>query len=328
MTNMCAVSIIIPVYNAAGFIEKCAHSLMGQTLKGIQYIFVDDCSTDNSLEVLSNVVGQYPERENEVLIVRHKENRGAASARNTGLAHAGGTYIGWVDADDWVEEEMFEKMLRRAEELKVDMVWCDYMTHRVTYSMLTSNAIPETIDSFLNSLVCSISENMLWNKLLVRDIITTNKLGFSEGLDLGEDRTFLIQYLYHCKSISHLPEACYHYVQLNPSSIVKDGNPKRIYEEIGNAKVIVDFLKEKNVASISEEEINQLKFKSKKRLLYSSQIADLKNWVGIFPEVNTYAFRQGQLVLRHRILVLLLMWRLEWLLRIWTYYKRTINTNS
>lgn len=104
------ISVIIPVYNAENYIVECARSLLGQTYRNIEFIFIDDCSTDSSFKKLEMVVGEYPGL--NVRIVRHSENKGAAASRNDGLSLATGDYIGFVDADDWIEPEMYERMCR------------------------------------------------------------------------------------------------------------------------------------------------------------------------------------------------------------------------
>lgn len=100
---MIKVSVIIPVYNVEKYIEHCARSLMEQTLMDIEYIFVDDCTPDHSMEILQRVLTDYPERLESIRIIHHTQNSGLATVRNTGLQIAQGEYIIHCDSDDWVE---------------------------------------------------------------------------------------------------------------------------------------------------------------------------------------------------------------------------------
>ena len=120
------VSVIIPIYNVSRFIERCACSLMQQTLNEVEYIFVNDATPDNSMELLRGVIARYPARAAQVKIVEHEHNKGLPAARNTGLAAATGEYIFHCDSDDFVEPEMLEHLYNAAKEKDADIVWCDW----------------------------------------------------------------------------------------------------------------------------------------------------------------------------------------------------------
>ena len=109
--NMCTkVSVVIPVYNVEKYIERCARSLFEQTLDSIEYIFVDDCSPDNSIAVMENVLAEYPHRKEQIKIIRHEVNQGPYAARRHALQAATGDYVISCDADDWVDYDLYEKM--------------------------------------------------------------------------------------------------------------------------------------------------------------------------------------------------------------------------
>ena len=104
------VSVIVPVYNAQNFLEKCIESLTQQTLKEMELIFVNDGSTDQSLQILEKYQKRFPKK----VMVYSKENGGQASARNLGIAKSRGEYIGFIDADDYVDTHMYEAMYKKA----------------------------------------------------------------------------------------------------------------------------------------------------------------------------------------------------------------------
>lgn len=108
------ISVIIPVYGVERYIEQCACSLFEQTMQdGIEFIFVDDCSPDKSIEILENVLREYPHREQQVKIIRHTENQGLGGARKTGMEYATGEYIIHCDSDDWVEPECMKRFIEK-----------------------------------------------------------------------------------------------------------------------------------------------------------------------------------------------------------------------
>lgn len=116
------VSVLIPVYNAEAYIESCVRSLFEQSLEDIEYIFVNDCTSDKSLDILNEIMDEYPARKEQVKVISHSCNKGVASTRNTGLLYAQGEYIGWVDSDDWVEKNMFEILYLMAKQADADIV--------------------------------------------------------------------------------------------------------------------------------------------------------------------------------------------------------------
>ena len=117
------VSIIIPIFKVRNFIERCVCSLFEQTLKDVEYIFVDDASPDDSIDILKSCIDRYQERKNQVTILTHEQNQGLPAARNTGLAVATGEYVFHCDSDDFVEKDMLEVMYKAAKEKHADMVY-------------------------------------------------------------------------------------------------------------------------------------------------------------------------------------------------------------
>lgn len=116
------ISILVPIYNVADKIERCAVSLFEQTYKDIEYIFVNDCTPDNSIEVLETVVDRYPERKSFVKILNHEKNKGLAGARNTGYDNASGELLMVADSDDYLPSDACEKLLLKMQESGADIV--------------------------------------------------------------------------------------------------------------------------------------------------------------------------------------------------------------
>ena len=120
------ISVIVPIYNVKLYIERCVRSLMEQTLENIEFIFVNDCTPDDSMDILHYVLEEYPKRREQIKIIEHETNRGISAVRNTGLKNATGQYIIYCDSDDWVEKNMYEKLLVKALETSADIVGCDF----------------------------------------------------------------------------------------------------------------------------------------------------------------------------------------------------------
>lgn len=120
------VSVIIPVYGVELYIGKCAKSLFEQSLENIEFIFVDDCTKDNSIAIIQQLLENYPNRKKQTLILHHEENLGLPKARLTGIQKATGEYIVHCDGDDWIELDMYQSMYELAIAENSDIVICDY----------------------------------------------------------------------------------------------------------------------------------------------------------------------------------------------------------
>ena len=120
------ITVIIPIYNVGKYIQRCAQSLFEQTLSDIEYIFVDDCSVDNSIAILKELLENYPKCKEKVKILELSQNKGAAIARSNALKLATGEYIAYCDSDDWVARNTYELLLTKAEQTNADIVYCDF----------------------------------------------------------------------------------------------------------------------------------------------------------------------------------------------------------
>ena len=127
------VSILVPVYGVEQYIERCARSLFEQTYPDIEYIFVDDCSPDKSIEVLKKTIDDYPQRKPNVRIVRHECNRGLAAARNTAVENCRTEFLMHVDSDDWIEMDCVERCVIKQQEENSDIVLFDFLMHHPKY---------------------------------------------------------------------------------------------------------------------------------------------------------------------------------------------------
>ena len=119
------ISVIVPIYNTKDYIRECLDSLVCQTLDELEIIAVDDGSTDGTTDIVKEYAEKYP----EIIKAFFKENGGQADARNLGIAHASGEYLGFVDSDDWVNPEMYLEMYEKAKEEDADIVICDTTDH-------------------------------------------------------------------------------------------------------------------------------------------------------------------------------------------------------
>ncbi|WP_163538994.1 glycosyltransferase family 2 protein [Gracilibacillus sp. YIM 98692] len=217
------VTIIIPVYNAKLYIERTLESVLNQTYKNIQIILVDDGSTDNSRKICNKYAEQYSNIE-----VHYQENKGVSAARNLGMKKAAGTYIQFVDSDDYIERNMVESFVRDIEINKCDLVIGGYKNIDNSNGSVTSKKSPESIlkgmvdkDRLLLKLGLLYNElliNAIWNKLYLKSIIDKHGIEFKEEIRRGEDLLFNLDYIDCCSRIYLSKNIGYNYVQYGKDS--------------------------------------------------------------------------------------------------------------
>ena len=209
---MPAVSVIIPVYGVEAYIEKCARSLFEQTLEDIEYIFVNDCTKDKSIEILQQVIEDYPNRKHQTKIIHHETNRGLPQARKTGIENSTGKYITHCDSDDWVENDMYSLMYEKAENENLDVIVCDVLKNDLDCTNVIKyfSKTPDNKDYLIKNL---FSNTCLHN---VGEILARHELYYQNFLyptaNIFEDLVFASQLLILAQKIGYLQKPLYHYV--------------------------------------------------------------------------------------------------------------------
>lgn len=226
--NESKISIIVPVYNVAEYIPKCLDSLINQTYKNLEIICVNDGSKDNSLEILN----EYKQKDKRIKVI-DKENGGVSSARNVGLKASKGDYITFVDSDDYLDLNVYEKSINRINEENADVLFytclCEPSGHKVPLEYTTFTDPFYVLEHKCNN--CAV-----WNKIFKREHIIDNNILFAEDVSYGEDALFLSMVLPHTKAITTLPQVCYHYVSRETSIENTYTNEKRLQSAINRCR--------------------------------------------------------------------------------------------
>ena len=250
------ISIIIPFNNIEGYLTSCLDSLVNQTMGDLEFICVDDGSTDNSLQVVLD----YQKNDPRFKVIKVDEKRGQAFARNRGLEIATGEYIGFVDGDDWVEINMFEKMYENAARFDSDIVICATHVHN-EYTQKSSHDDAyynlDTFDSSFDERSFSPLETkdillnlnvVIWNKLYKREFLNEIGAKFSEGY-IYEDLPFFFETYLPAKKISLVRDFLYFY-RTNRTGSTMSTLEHKVLDRIDMVSLTHEFLKK---ASFYEE---------------------------------------------------------------------------
>lgn len=207
------ITVIVPVYKVEPYLWQCVESILNQTYKDIELLLIDDGSPDRCGEICE----KYALSDKRIRVF-HTENRGLSAARNYGLQHAQGDFIGFVDSDDWIEPEMYTNLLQRMEETGADIGVCGYWEENGASKKRHQLAdVSYTTTEALNALLAEKINNNVWNKLYCRELFQS--IHFPDGKNY-EDITVIHSILYSAGEVAVIPMPEYHY-RVRQESITK-----------------------------------------------------------------------------------------------------------
>lgn len=298
------VSVIVPFYNAGKHIERCAESLMRQTLKdGIELVFVNDGSTDDSLDKLVSVVSKYPYRSTQVKI-ESQPNQGSAAARQKGHDCAVGDYLIHCDADDWVETDMYESLLAVADREDADVVCSSFFVetgNRTIIRRFKSDRFPNLNDAPLDTLHFSIC-----NKLVRRSIVVDHGLRLFPNVNCWEDLGLSFRVLIFAKKVVIVDRAFYHYRREPNASMSTSRMEKVLHDHLLMVDAIEKWF-DSQPAELRRQYapfIRFLRFTAKIKMLRGKN-KDIERWKSTYPETNRHIMAYKNIPLPYRLLFLM-----------------------
>ncbi|WP_286032609.1 glycosyltransferase family 2 protein [Brachyspira pilosicoli] len=259
---MIKVSVIVPVYNVEDYLIECLTSIINQTLKEIEIICIDDCGTDNSI----NILKEYAKKDDRIKIISHKENKGLGPARNTGIKESKGEYISFIDSDDYISRDYLENLYNTIIKYDTDIV-STINIKRVVGEAISLYSI--NINKYLsifqkifkknhfegisNANIKDEKENtknypfvVAWNKLYKRSFLLDNDLFFMDIKKGSEDEDFYQRLLLNSPSISYNHKSIYYYRERNYSLTEKYcSDPNFIINNISLMQNSINYCKEK-----------------------------------------------------------------------------------
>ena len=253
------ISVIIPVYGVEKYIERFARSLFEQTLtEKVEFIFVNDCTPDNSIIILQNTIEKYPKIEEQVKIINNPVNSGQSPSRNNGIKASKGEYIICLDSDDWVEPTMLEDMYNKAITDNCDVVIVDYFVNTNKKQICISQK-PEKLDGLncANQILNNTLHGSWWNKLFKRNlVVNSNIIEPQLGMNMMEDLMVTTQLLFHSKKVGYVDKAYYHYC-IRGGSVSQTASEQKLRSFLYAYTFIENFFKAQKISTI--ESLNALR---------------------------------------------------------------------
>lgn len=212
------ISICVPIYGAEKYIERCATTLFEQTYDNIEYIFVNDCTKDNSIQILKQIISKHTRLQSLIRIIEHDRNRGLAAARNTAIENCNGDFILHVDSDDYIEINTVELLVKKQQENNADIISFGMYMHKSTKTVIIN---PPYFSSAKEMAVCLIARKVginLCGKMIRRSLYKENDIRAEEGVNMGEDYSVTPRLAYYSKKVDIVNKPLYHYDWTNINS--------------------------------------------------------------------------------------------------------------
>lgn len=232
---MLDLSIIIPAFNAETFILRCLTSCLNQEVDNFEVIVIDDGSSDRTSEVVLEI------KDTRIRLLKHNENRGQSAARNTGITASRGEYIGFVDADDYIEVDFYRQLISGLQASNADIAMSSM---RIIAGQVTVHTPQAACLHEFKEKLSALHNGSACDKLFRSQLIKEHNLAFLEGY-IWEDNLFSLQTLWYANCLFLVPEAIYNYV-INPSSTTqsKSNSDKRAHDSLAIGRSMLLFLQE------------------------------------------------------------------------------------
>lgn len=290
-SNMPKVSVIVPVYGVESYIAKCAVSLFEQTLEDIEYIFINDCSPDNSISVLKKVIKTYEKQlaveQKVVRIVNMPTNSGLPAVRRHGIQLATGDYIIHCDSDDTIDPEMLEVMYNTAVNGNYDLVTCE-IDWSNGYQMPFVEC-KDNIELIKATLTGRVIESVC-TKLTKRTLYNNANFIYPKD-NVNEDCVLSVQIAYYCNSFKQLPNKFYHYYMRQGSiSHTKDAEKmlRNLYQFKANVGLIEQFLTDIDYIDKVKLELDTKKITCKNHIIPLTSINKYRKiWLHTYPDIRS-----------------------------------------
>lgn len=205
------VSILVPVYGAEKYIQSCADSIFHQTYENLEIIFVDDFTPDTSITIVEKVLKHYPNRQKQVVIVHHDRNRGLAAARNSAIHIASGEFIYHLDADDWIEPNTIEMMVKKQVETQADIVSAKFVINDHETDPHYIEPDYPSKDAMIIDLLTQLWHHEVAGRLIRRSLYTEHGIECIEGCNMAEDWHVSPMLVWYARELAFIDAQYYHY---------------------------------------------------------------------------------------------------------------------
>ena len=281
------VSILVPFYKVEKYVGRCVESLFTQTYKNIEYVFVNDCTPDNSMDVINCYIDKYGVADKCRMIV-HEKNQGISASRNDCLDNMTGDYFLFIDSDDYIDKDMVELLVEAAIIEDADISGCGYIEEYADYSVEHPQRYTNDHAEMMRAITLLTIKGVMW-KLLVRSTMVTehrDEVRFIPDRNMVDDYLFCCQIFYYAQRFVGVDRCMYHWIQYNPNNYTHT-TIFAVESQAAAIRKTEEFYREKGVYELLKDDLLRRKFISKLPLLLDNACFDVRLWRQLFPESNS-----------------------------------------
>lgn len=308
------VSILVPIYNVEVYIKRCAISLFEQTYDNIEYVFVNDCTKDKSIDILIQTLDYYPNRASQVKIINHEINKGLAAARTTAIDNSTGDYIMHVDSDDYINVDAVEKCVNTAINFKADIVACAVKHIYEHKEDIELPCIGNGKIDYINNLLNRNTPVNLVAQFTRKDIIKKDAYPII-GLNFGEDYVTTSRIAYYADNIVSLNDPIYNYWHGNQQSYTNNVSRKQLADVVRAYEIIDKFYQSKNDYNIYSSALKNALCRNIVLLLVLCDNKDLDYIMSL--DINKEKPSKIEMSWKHRIMYALYYFDVRLLIKIY-----------
>ena len=280
------VSILVPFYKVDKYVGRCVESLFTQTYKNIEYVFVNDCTPDRSMEVINEMIDKYGVSSQCKMII-HDQNQGISASRNDCLDNMTGDYFLFVDSDDYIDEDMVELLVEAAIKENADIAGCGYVEEYADHSVEYPQVYTNDHDEMMRAITLLTIKGVMWKLLVSSTIVTEHRdeVRFIPDRNMVDDYLFCCQMFYYAKRFAGVNRCLYHWIQYNPNNYTHT-TIFAVESQAAAIRKTEEFYRKKGVLEVVNNSLLQRKFVSKLPLLLDKNCRDVPRWRRLFPEAN------------------------------------------
>lgn len=311
------ISILIPIYKVEKYIERCLHSVLGQTYDNIEYIFIDDCSPDKSMRILEEVVKQYPDKRNFVKVISHTENKGIAQTRNELLGIAKGEYCIFIDSDDFIELNTMEILYNKARETDAEIIRYNYYeNYGEGKYIVVKNEEAQNREQLLKIAISSLSGvDSMWKLFVKRSLYVDYCLSFENGINACEDYIMSVKLFYFSKNTIDILDVLYYYTVVGNFDSCTKNYELFLDDRMKAIASVKNFLEQEGILSEYASALYARIIICKQAYLINKDCFDLHRYYSLYPEANK-AWRKFNYGKRERLLFVLAEHKMSLLIRL------------
>lgn len=292
------VSIIIPIYNASEYLTDCLNSLFNQSYSNIQYIFIDDSSTDNSLYILKQATKEHVLK--DITIIESKTNEGSACARIRGIEEASGDYITFCDSDDWIDNNAVERLIKKVSTTDADIIASPFYLNFPNKQAILAFKDEEKIDD-LNNIPLDFLHFSLCNKLFKASLLKKTSVYPIQKVDCWEDLSIVARILSNKPIVEVIESPYYHYRRFKNHSLSQSGQERMLKDHLIYADYLENWFRKNNLEIEYARFLSFLKFTAKIKMLRTTP-RQFSRWKNTYPETNNHILSFNHIPLFYRYL--------------------------